>query len=50
MMSRRIIRARLLKDVRAGDLAFDAADSSIWGVRHNNGLSALVEFPRRIKR
>ncbi len=36
--------ARLLKDIRTGDLAFDAADSSIWGVRHNNGLSALVEF------
>ncbi len=35
---------RLLKDIRTGDLAFDAADSSIWGVRHNNGLSALVEI------
>ena len=36
--------ARLSKDVRTGDLAFDAADRSIWGVRHDNGLSALVEF------
>ncbi len=35
---------RLLKDVRTGDLAFDAEDGSIWGVRHNNGLSTLVEF------
>ena len=35
---------RLLKDIRTGDLAFDSADGSIWGVRHNNGLSALVEF------
>jgi hypothetical protein len=35
----------LLKDIRTGDLAFDAADSSIWGVRHNNGLSSLVEIP-----
>ncbi len=41
--------ARLLKDVRAGDLAFDAADSSLWGVRHNNGLSSLVEFPAPYK-
>jgi hypothetical protein len=35
---------QLLKDVRTGDLAFDAADGSIWGVRHNNGLSTLAEF------
>ena len=35
---------RLLKDVRTGDLAFDTADGSLWGVRHNNGLSELVEF------
>jgi hypothetical protein len=35
---------RLLKDIRTGDLAFDAADGSIWGVRHDNGLSTLVEF------
>ena len=41
--------ARLLKDIRTGDLAFDAADSSLWGVRHNNGLSALVEFPAPYK-
>jgi hypothetical protein len=33
---------RLLKDIRTGDLAFDAADNSLWGVRHNNGLSSLV--------
>ena len=35
---------QFLKDIRTGDLAFDAADGSIWGVQHNNGLSALVEF------
>ncbi len=40
---------RLLKDVRTGDLAFDSADGSIWGVRHNNGLSTLVEFPAPYK-
>lgn len=36
---------RLLKDIRAGDLAFDASDRSIWGVRHDNGLSSLVYIP-----
>lgn len=36
---------RLLKDFRAGDLAFDSEDSSLWGVRHENGLSTLVEIP-----
>lgn len=35
---------RLAKDARVGDLAFDTAGGSIWGVRHNNGLSSLVEF------
>jgi len=36
---------RLMKDFRTGDLAFDSQDSSLWGVRHNNGLSTLVEIP-----
>jgi hypothetical protein len=36
---------RLLKDIRTGDLAFNAADKSLWGVRHNNGLSSLVNIP-----
>jgi hypothetical protein len=36
---------RLLKDFRTGDLAFDSQDSSLWGVRHENGLSTLVEIP-----
>ncbi len=35
----------LLKDIRTGDLTFDAADNSVWGVRHNNGLSSLVYIP-----
>jgi hypothetical protein len=34
---------RLLKDIRTGDLAFDSEDGSIWGVRHSDGLSSLVE-------
>jgi hypothetical protein len=36
---------RLLKDFRTGDLAFDSQDNSLWGVRHDNGLSTLVEIP-----
>jgi hypothetical protein len=35
----------LLKDIRTGDLALNAADGSLWGVRHNNGLSSLVQIP-----
>jgi hypothetical protein len=32
----------LLKDARIGDLAFNPADRSIWGIRHLNGLCSLV--------
>jgi hypothetical protein len=35
----------LLKDARIGDLAFNAADRSIWGVRHFNGFATLVRVP-----
>ncbi|MDH4156660.1 MAG: hypothetical protein OEW00_05235 [candidate division Zixibacteria bacterium] len=35
----------LLKDARVGDLAFNPADSSLWGVRHSNGISTLVRIP-----
>ncbi len=35
----------LLRDSRIGDLAFDAVDKSLWGVRHNNGISSLVRIP-----
>jgi hypothetical protein len=39
-------RARMLiPDSRIGDLAFNAADSSLWGVRHDNGFSTLVRVP-----
>jgi hypothetical protein len=37
---------RLLKDARVGDLAFSRADGSLWGIRHNNGLTALVNVER----
>jgi WD40 repeat protein len=35
----------LLRDVRAGDLAFNRADRSLWGVRHADGFSTLVRIP-----
>ncbi|MFQ5823308.1 MAG: hypothetical protein ACE5JB_04565 [bacterium] len=40
---------RLIKDVRTGDLAFNQADKSIWGVRHLNGISTLVRIPHPYK-
>ncbi len=36
---------RLQKDIRTGDLAFDATGGTLWGVRHKDGLSSLVEIP-----
>ena len=35
----------LIKDVRTGDFAFNRADRSLWGVRHDNGISTLVRIP-----
>ncbi len=35
----------LLPEARIGDLAFDPADSSLWGVRHDNGFSTIVRIP-----
>ncbi|MBY0489677.1 MAG: hypothetical protein K2R93_07520 [Gemmatimonadaceae bacterium] len=35
----------LLRDSRLGDLVFNPADQSLWGVRHDNGLSTLVRVP-----
>jgi len=35
----------LQKEARVGDLAFNPADSSLWGVRHDNGFSTLVRIP-----
>lgn len=35
----------LLKDERIGELVFNRADRSLWGVRHNAGLAALVRIP-----
>jgi len=35
----------LIKDARVGDLAFNPADRSIWGLRHLNGYVSLVRIP-----
>ena len=34
----------LAENIRTGDLAFNRADRSLWGVQHHNGLSTLVRF------
>ena len=39
-------KRRLLTDARIGDLAFDRADKSLWGIRHQNGFVTLVRIPR----
>lgn len=36
---------RLLRQARIGDLAFDAADRSLWGLRTANGYVTLVQIP-----
>lgn len=38
-------KRRLLTDARIGDLAFDRADKSLWGIRHQNGFVTLVRLP-----
>lgn len=39
-------RTLLQKDARTGDLAFNKADKSIWGIKHLNGISTIVRIPR----
>jgi hypothetical protein len=34
----------LIRDSRIGDLAFSQADTSLWGVRHSNGISTVVRI------
>jgi WD40 repeat protein len=34
-----------IKSARTGDLAFNPADKSLWGVRTYNGISTLVRIP-----
>ncbi|MBN2564888.1 MAG: hypothetical protein JXB46_04175 [Candidatus Eisenbacteria bacterium] len=35
----------LAENCRIGDLAFNRADGSLWGVQHHEGKSRLVRFP-----
>ncbi len=35
----------LLNQARIGDIVFNKADKSLWGLQHNNGLSYLVKIP-----
>lgn len=35
----------LQRNARIGDLVFNPADRSLWGVRHDNGYSTLVRVP-----
>lgn len=35
----------LLKEQRIGDLVFNLADKSLWGIRHFNGQSTIVRIP-----
>ena len=35
----------LLHDARIGEIVFNAADRSIWGIRHLNGYVSLVRIP-----
>jgi WD40-like Beta Propeller Repeat len=35
---------RLMKDTRTGDLTYNTQDQSLWGMRHNGGLSSLVRI------
>jgi hypothetical protein len=41
---------QLIKNTRTGDLAVNAADGSVWGVQHHNGLSTLVRIPKPYNR
>lgn len=38
-------KQNILKDARIGDLIFNKADRSLWGIRHRNGKLALVRIP-----
>ncbi|MBA3296061.1 MAG: hypothetical protein H0U19_03935, partial [Acidobacteria bacterium] len=35
---------QLMKDARIGDLAFNRADRTLWGIRHLNGIASLVRI------
>lgn len=37
-------RTLLVRDLRVGDLVYSRNDGSLWGVRHDNGLSSIVRL------
>jgi hypothetical protein len=37
-------RTRIGHNLRVGDLVFDREDGTLWGVRHDNGLSTIVRM------
>jgi hypothetical protein len=39
------VSRQLIEYSRTGDLAFNKADKSLWGVQHSNGLSVIVRIP-----
>ncbi len=43
--SERLMRSSSPLDVRTGDLTFNPADRSLWGVRHSGGYSSIVRIP-----
>ena len=38
-------KRKLLTDARIGDMAFNRADNSLWGIRHQNGFVTIVRVP-----
>jgi hypothetical protein len=36
---------KLIDEARTGDLSFNRADNSLWGVRNYNGISTIVRIP-----
>jgi hypothetical protein len=36
---------RLIEYSRTGDLAFNRADKTLWGIQHHNGYSSIVRIP-----
>lgn len=42
-------RKMIGRNLRIGDLVFCRKDGSLWGVRHDNGLSSIVRLPSDFK-
>lgn len=38
------VDSMLARNTRTGDLAYGTSDSTLWGVRHDSGLSTIVRF------